>query len=147
MLLGVAVPEAADAKTYRGKTSQRRNVSVIAGADGLPQRVRIGWRAPCRSGDHYYKNITRFVPPFDTTTPDLIRDGRTRRERDRGGIRARVSLSLEGARVVDPATPETERWEGRLAVAVAVYRHGRRIDTCRLKRLRWSARVVPGASR
>ena len=133
-LLLAAVPAVADAKNYKGRTSQGRVAQVRTGADGVVNFARIGWRAPCGQGIRYNGN-TSFRPPLDAATADSITDGGTYRVRIKGGIRARITGTFTGQR-----NPATDRWSGTWAVKVMVSRRGRVIDTCELKQLRWNAR-------
>jgi hypothetical protein len=133
-LLFAAVPAAAQAKNYKGRTSQSREVKLRTGADGVVNRVALGWRAPCGEG-YRFNERTIFRPQFDLVTADAVQDAGTYRVRYRGGLRARITVTLAGAR--DPAT---DRWSGTLAGTVMVSRKGKVIDRCRVKRLRWNAR-------
>ena len=133
-LLFAVVPAVAEAKNYKGKTSQRYVVKVRTGADAVVNRAQIGWRAPCGQGLRY-RSDTTFRPPLDAATGDAITDSGTYRERMRGGVRARITITLAGQR--DPAT---DRWSGTLAVKVLVSRRGKVIDSCELKRASWTAR-------
>jgi hypothetical protein len=132
LLLGL--PTAAEAKTLRGKTSQRRAVTLTLGADGVPTGVRIRWRAPCthKPGTHT-PGTTTSSPPFDQATADLLRDGGTYRQRYDGGISARITGDLSGHR-------SGAGWKGTFAVRKVFLRKGKVIDRCEAKRIRWSVR-------
>lgn len=133
-LLSTAAPAAAEAKNYKGKTSQGREVKLRTGADGVVSRVALGYRAPCGDGYRFNEHTT-FRPAFDAATTDTVQDTGTYRVRYRGGLRARITPTLAGQR--DPAT---DRWSGTLAVKIMVTRKGKVIDQCELKRLTWTAR-------
>ena len=141
LAIAVAAPPAAQAKVFRGKTAQGRNASVVVGSDSLVRRARVNWRARCRSGR--FVDRTDFERPLDSSTPGAIADAGVYRIRERGGIRSRVTVSIEGRRAFDPARPRREAWSGSLRVQVLVTRNGRYVDTCRLQRLRWRVRLVP----
>jgi len=141
LAIAVAAPSAAQAKVFRGKTAQGRNAAVVVGSDSLVRRARIDWRAPCRDGR--FVDRTDFERPLDSSTPDAIADEGVYRVRERGGIRSRVTVSIEGRRVFDPARPRREAWRGTLRVQVLVTRRGRYVDTCRLRALRWRVRLIP----
>ena len=133
-LLLAAVPAVADAKHYKGRSSQGRVVTLRTGGDGVVNRVQIGWRAPC--GQRIvYNGRTGWRPSFDVATGDAVQDTGTYRVRVRGGFRARITTTLVGQR-----NPAADRWAGTLAVKVLVARRGKVVDTCQLKRLRWTAR-------
>jgi hypothetical protein len=135
-------PEPAEPRVYRGETQQDRRVSVRTGTDGLVDRVRIGWVAStCRRG-RSYGTTTVDTPPFDAVSADRLRDAFAYVERSRGGIRARVAVTLVAERSGRGAR---ERWSGTVRARVVVRRAGRRVDTCRTRRaIRWTARLEPG---
>jgi hypothetical protein len=141
LAIGLVAPGAAHGKTFRGKTSQGRAASVVTGSDNLVRKARVNWRAPCRKGR--FLDRTDFSPPLDASTPDAFMDEGVYRIRDTDGIRARVTVRVEGTHVLDPARPEAELWRGTLQVTVLVTKRGRYLDTCRIERLRWRARLVP----
>jgi hypothetical protein len=128
----LVTPAAAGAKTWRGTTAQERAVMVRTNADDLVSRVRIAWRARCQKGR--YTSTTLFVPPFDASSTTAFEDEGTYRVRIRDGYRARhtafVSASLDASGV----------WRGTFHVRTRVTRNGKFVDSCRLKRLRWSAK-------
>jgi hypothetical protein len=127
----LAVPAAADAKTWRGETKQGRSVSVRTGDDAVVNRVRVNWRAPCRHGR--YVSRTFFLPPFDLAQTSVFEDAGTYRSRAQGPYRARHTVFVRGTLGAD------DRWTGTFRVRTRVMRRGRVIDRCRLKRVRWSA--------
>jgi hypothetical protein len=129
--LAAALPAAADAATWKGKTRQGRAVVVHTGADGVVNRVRIGWKAHCANGE--YKSRTLFLPPLDSaTTSTFAHAGSYRAHPD--GYRARIWVRIAGNLDAGEQT-----WSGTLRVRVRVFKGGERVDTCRLRRLRWSA--------
>jgi len=134
LLATAAAPSVADAKQYKGKTSQKFRANVRTGADGVVNRVQIGWRAPCGGGVRY-QNDTTFRPVLDVATADAVQDAGTYRERVRGGYRARITTSLAGQR--DPAT---DTWSGTLVVKVLVAKKGKVVDRCELKRATWTSK-------
>jgi hypothetical protein len=135
-LLGLvpALPAVAEARSWRGETAQGRTVTVRTGSDDLVARVWIGWRAPCEKG--HYRSRTVFVRPFDVATATRFEDRGTYRVRVGGGYRARHTV------FVHAELGERDRWRGTFRVKTIVTRAGHWVDTCRLKRLRWSARPV-----
>src|SRR3954471_21976721 len=62
----------AQAATFKGKTSQKRAVTVVTGRDGLVTRIRIGYSAPCGEPDTRFPNVFRFSAPFRESTPVLV---------------------------------------------------------------------------
>jgi hypothetical protein len=134
-LIAVALLALAPAAAYRGTTSQDKIASVITGADGQVQRIRIGYSAPCRDPRYRFPNVMRFEPPFDTATPDLVATKLTLREKLKGGGRTRQTVTLS-------ATRAGNAWKGTFATTIVLTRAGKHLDTCRLKRVRWTARMT-----
>jgi len=132
----VAADATAHAKVFRGETEQGRRASVVIGSDGLLRAMRINWRARCRKGRVVQKTI--FTRPHDQSTPDAFLDAGVYRMRS-GAFRLRVDGRVTGRR---SGTGARERWRGSFRAKVLVTRRGRYVDTCRIRGLRWSARVV-----
>jgi hypothetical protein len=131
-LLAAALPAAANAATWKGKTRQGRGVVVHTGDDGNVSRVRIGWKARCENGS--YSSQTLFRAPLDSTTATSFADEGSYRGHP-SGYRARIWVRISGS--LDPGTSE---WRGTFRVRVRVTdKDGERVDTCRLSGLRWSA--------
>jgi hypothetical protein len=127
----LAAPAAADAKTWRGKTKQGREVSVRTGADDLVDQVRVSWRAPCKKGN--YVSRTLFEPPLDVSETDVFEHSGTYRKRLPDGYRARNTVFVRGTLGAD------DHWRGTFRVRTRVTRHGEVVDRCRLKGVRWTA--------
>ncbi len=133
VVAALAAPAAADAAVFRGDTSQGRAASVVVGSDGLVRAARVNWRSSCRSGRFATKTI--FMRPHDASTPTSFRDSGTYRSRGEG-YRYRTTASVRGTKVGE------RRWRGRFSAKVLVTRNGRYVDTCRLRRVSWSATLV-----
>ena len=135
-----AVPATASAeKTFTGKTQQDRPITVRVGDDGVVNNVRVSWRTRrCRSGE-FLQDRTDFRPPFDTGTVDAFDDVGTYSLRQRGGYRIRITITLTGKRIVDPANPAAEQWQGTVRSTAVVRRNGRTIDRCSLRSIGWTA--------
>jgi hypothetical protein len=129
--VAAAVPATASAETWRGKTKQGRGIVVHTGADGVVERARIGWRARCAHGR--YSSQTIFRPPLDSATETTFMDKGSYRGHPEG-YRARIWVRIAGT--LDAASG---RWSGTFKVRVRVTKEGELVDTCRLRRLRWSA--------
>jgi hypothetical protein len=134
-LIAVALIALAPAAAYRGTTSQDKVASVITSADGQVQRIRIGYSAPCRDPRYRFPNVMRLEPPFDTATPDLVKTRLTLREKLKGGGRTKQTVTLN-------ATRAGNAWSGTFATTIVLTRAGKHLDTCRLKRVRWTARMT-----
>jgi len=134
MAMLVAAAAAAEAKVFRGKTSQGRAASVVIGSDGLLRTVKVSWRARCRFGRAHEK--TPFIRPHDESTPDAFFDAGVYRARyDR--YRLRFTVSVRGTRVADE---RGERWRGTFRGKILVTRRGHYVDTCRSGRVRFTVR-------
>jgi hypothetical protein len=134
-LIAAALIALAPTAAYRGETSQHKIASVLTSADGQVQRVRIGYSAPCRDPRYRFPNVMRFEPPFDTATPDLVKTRLTLREKLKGGGRTKQIVALT-------ATRAGNAWSGTFATTIVLTRGGRHLDTCRLKRVHWTARMT-----
>lgn len=131
----IAADATAHAKVFRGDTSQGRRASLVVGSDGLLRTARVNWRARCREGRVVSRTL--FLRPHDQSRPDAFSDSGTFRRRQEGGYRLRFTASVRGRRI----TTGRERWTGTFRVKVLVTRRGRYVDTCRLRGLRWTARL------
>ena len=129
-LLIAAAP--ADAKTFRGKTNQGRTASLTTGADGVPTRVRVAWRAPA-SGTATARWARRGSSrPFTSVSADEVTDrAKTYRVELDGGLRGRITVDLVVKRSGD-------RWIGTLGVRELFARKGRVTDVCEVKRVRFT---------
>jgi hypothetical protein len=138
LAIGCAVvltaPAAAGATTWRGKTEQGRAVTVRTGADDLVNRVRVSWRAPCKKG--HYVSRTLFEPPLDVSGTEVFEHSGTYRKRLPDGNWARNVVFVRGRLVAGG------RWTGIFRARTRVSRDGHVVDTCRLRRVRWSARAA-----
>jgi hypothetical protein len=130
-----AAAAGAEAKVFRGKTSQGRPASVVIGSDGLLRAARVNWRGRCRYGRLGDKTI--FTRPHDASTPDAFADAGRYRRRDGAGYRLRFDVGARGTRVADA---RGERWRISFRAKVLVTRRGRYVDTCRSGRLRATLR-------
>ena len=129
-LLIAAAP--AHAKSFRGKTNQGRAASLMTGADGVPTRVRVSWRAPCKQPGYRATGGTRFTAPYTSVSADVVTDtNKTYRVKVKGGLRGRITTNLVVNRSGD-------RWVGTLAVRELFARKGRVIDVCEVKRIRFT---------
>ncbi len=132
-LAAVPSPAAAD-QLFTGRTQQDRPATVRIGDDGVVNLVRIQWRTRrCSLSGSFLQNVTGFRRPFDSATPDAFADQGSYTERDPGGIRIRITTTLNGRRVVDPANPAAVTWQGTLKASAVVRRRGRVIDRCVLR--------------
>ena len=128
----VAGPAAADIR-FEGRTSQGRQVAVIAEDNGVPKRGRIRWSADCRQPGYTLRGATGFSRPLDLSTRRRFRDAGTYRTRAPNGERLTVFARMRG-RKVGP-----RRWVGRFGARVVARRSGRVLDRCFVRGVRWRA--------
>jgi hypothetical protein len=134
MALGVlAAPAVADVR-FEGRTSQGRQVAVIAEDNGVPKRARIRWSADCRQPGYTLGGATGFSRPLDLSTRRRFRDAGTYRTRAPNGERLTVFARIRG-RKVGP-----RRWVGRFGARVVARRSGRVVDRCFVRGVRWRVR-------
>jgi hypothetical protein len=129
-LLAPAVSEAA---LWRGKTKQGQSVSVRTGADGVVNRVRIGFVASCNDGKGFERGV-RFLPPLDVTSTNVVQD--------EGVIKWTFTKSRERAKgrtSIDGGLRTSGRWTGNFRLRVKIRKNGRVIATCRTGRVGWRA--------
>jgi hypothetical protein len=132
----IALGGVAEAKSFRGQTSQKRMASLLTGKDGRVTRIRISYSAPCTDPRYRFPNVLRIEPPFETSTPDEVTETVTLRERLRGGGRSRQTATVTAHREVDAAGVES--WRGTFKTRAVLTKGGKRLDTCELKRVTWT---------
>ena len=139
--LAAAPPAGAQEQTFTGKTRQDRPVTLRVGADGVVQFVRIAWRTRrCRQGGASLTDRTDFRPPLDDNAPHVLGDAGRYTVRRRGGIRIRVTVTVAGEHVPDPANAAAPgSWRGTIKASAVVRRRGRVIDRCSLRSTGWTA--------
>ncbi len=127
MAMFVAAAASAEAKVFRGKTTQGRPAAAIIGTDGLLRTASVNWRARCRDGR--LRDKTYFLRPHDESTPDAFADAGTYRRKD-GRFRIRFTGSIRATRIADQSG---EGWRGTFRLKALVTRRGRYVDTCRAR--------------
>lgn len=137
LALLLACTGAAEAKSFRGTTSQKRFATVMVGDDGLITRIRISYSAPCSDPAYRFPNVLRLEPPFKTSTADDLKETVTLSDRLSGGGRSRQTATVTAHRTVDAKGEES--WRGTFKTKAVLTRGGKRIDTCRLKHVTWTA--------
>ena len=134
-LMFAAAPHVAAAATFKGKTHQGRSASLITGADGVPTRVRVLWRAPCKKPGFRATGGTKFQAPFSEVSADAVKDvGKSYRVRVKGGLRGRISTDLV-------VTRNGDHWTGTLGVHELFARKGKVVDVCHIKRIKFTLRA------
>jgi hypothetical protein len=138
LVLLLAWTGTAEAKSFRGKTSQKRFASVVVGVDGLITRIRISYSAPCTSDPAYrFANVLRLESPFMSSTTDELDETVKLSDRLSGGGRSRQTATVTARRTVDADGGES--WKGTFKTKAVLTRRGKRVDTCRLKHVTWTA--------
>jgi hypothetical protein len=140
LALLLCVPAVAGAKSFRGETSQERYASVVVGADGLVTRIRISYSAPCTDRRYRFPNLLRLEPPFKSSTPDDVTEELTLRDKLSGGGRSRQTATVTAHRTV--GADGAESWSGTFKTRAVLTRGGKRLDTCQLKRVTWTATPI-----
>ena len=136
----LALAPAAEAKSFRGETSQKRFASVIVGAGGQVSRIRISYSAPCTDPRYRFPNVLRIEPPFDEASAEAVTEKLTLRDRPRDGGTSRQTVTVTARRTISASGAES--WRGTFKTRVVLMRGDKRLDTCELKRVTWSARPV-----
>ena len=137
LVLALVIAPAAEAKSFRGETSQKRMASVVVGADGLVTRIRISYSAPCGDPRYRFPNVLRLEPPFDASTPDAVTETLKLKDNLSGGGRSRQTVTVTAKRTI--AGDGAESWSGTFKTRVVLTRAGKTLDVCELKRVTWSA--------
>ena len=127
----------AEAKSFRGQTSQKRFASMVVGKDGLVSRIRISYSAPCSETRYRFPNVLRIEPPFERSTADEVTETVTLKDRLSGGGRSRQTATVTAKRSLDDDGAES--WSGTFKTRVILTRGGKRLDKCELKRVTWTA--------
>ena len=139
--LAAAPAAGAQEQTFTGKTHQDRPVTLRTTPDGVVQFVRIAWRTRrCQKGGASLTDRTDFRPPLDDNAPHALGDRGSYTVRQRGGIRIRVTVTVTGEHVPDPANAAAPgSWRGTIKASTVVRRRGRVIDRCSLRSIGWTA--------
>ena len=139
VLLLAALPAAAQAKSFRGKTFQDRMASVVVGDDGFVSRIGSPTARPAPIRATASRTCSgssrRSTSPRPTARPRswccATLDG---------GGRSRQSVTVTAKRTV--AEDGTESWSGTFKTRAVLIKDGERLDVCELKRVTWSAEEV-----
>ena len=140
LAVALSSPAAAEAESFRGKTSQGRMASLVVGDDGFVSRIRISYSAPCADPRYRFANVLRIEPPFDDSTPEAVMEEVTLRDRLDGGGRSRQTATVTARRTVDD--DGVESWSGTFKTRAVLTKNGKRLDVCALKRVTWTATSV-----
>ena len=134
LVASLVLGASADAAKWRGKTRQGRGVSVHTGADGRVSFARIRYLAPCGDNKAMRAGVV-FLPPLDHNSPTEFADAGPFRFRA-GSERIRAWTRISGG------LRRSGRWTGNFSIRLRVYRDGRFVTSCRLKRVGWKASPV-----
>ena len=123
-LLAATLGAVADARTFRGHTTQSRTTSVVTNKAGVPVRVRVSWAAKCSKGSFAATTIFARLPNATRTRATETLSSTLREPK---GIRSLITTSVRLNRVVAGGNV---RWSGRFTARVTVRRNGQTIDRC-----------------
>jgi hypothetical protein len=135
--VGTAKAAADSGLDYSGRTSQGKKVRLLAARDGRLKVMSLRWRTDrCARARGFYGETTevRFNGAPDARAFELA--GR-HRVRLGGGYAARVKLAGDGN-----LSSSRGRWAGTWSARILITLEGRRYDRCRLRPLRWSAKMA-----
>src|SRR6478735_10770760 len=142
LVLALGIAPAAEAKSFRGETTQKRMASVVVGADGLVTRIRISYSAPCSDPRYRFPNVLRIERPFDASSEDDVTEKLKLNDKLSGGGRSRQTVTVTAHRTVD--ADGAESWSGTFKTRAVLTRGGKKLDTCELKRVTWTAAPTGG---
>jgi hypothetical protein len=132
----LAVPPPASS-SFAGKTSQTKiahhDVFVDTDANGHVSRVRIEWRAKCKSKGKFWTARTQ-VNGGSAGLPqngDVFHDSGSYTGDAGGGVKGKVTLSLKGQ------FTDTDHAKGTWNAKVTVKRRGKVIDRCKTPTIKW----------
>jgi hypothetical protein len=135
-IAALAVPAAADAAVWKGKTRQGRPAAVVTRSDGVVRRVTIKYRARCDDGKGFRSGVV-FKRPLDEASTTAFRDaGRITWWFRGSGERARGRTSVSGG------LRRSGRWTGNFRLRVKIFNDGRYVATCWTGRIGWKASPV-----
>jgi hypothetical protein len=136
-----AVPPPPDG-TFQGNTSQsnieRHRIQVETNADGHVQRVFIQWRAKCKVKGQFWTSTTKVAngPNGLAQSGDQFSRKKTYTGDAGGGVKGRITYTLKGH------FEDNDNAAGTWTAKVIVKRKGKKIDTCKLPQITWTAQRV-----
>ena len=136
--VAVAVPPPPDS-TFSGETSQtniqRHAVQVDTDSNGHVSQVIIQWRAKCKVKGQFWSSTKRIRRGTQglPQSGDVFSRTQTYTADAGGGIKGRIKYTLSGSFTDD------DNVNGTFKARVVVRRNGRKIDTCKLPQITWSA--------
>jgi hypothetical protein len=126
----VAVAATPSTGLHRGRSSQDARVDVKVGSDHRVRRFRIGWSAPCDSGQTWDAGTTA-GQPFDQDTGGSFDGSGSYSDPDaHGGFRGHYRYDLSG-RFTKP-----HKAHGSFHIRVRITQNGTTKDHCR-KTVTW----------
>jgi hypothetical protein len=137
----VAVPPPPDS-TFQGNTSQtniqRHAVQVDTDATGHVKQVFVQWRAKCKSKGKFWTSTTK-VSRGAAGLPqngDVFGYTHTYKGNAGGGVTGKIKYTLKGS------FSDADNAAGTWTAKVIVKRSGKKIDTCKLPKVTWTAARV-----
>ncbi|MEA2396897.1 MAG: hypothetical protein QOK25_453 [Thermoleophilaceae bacterium] len=128
---GVALAVQAPPGTYKGKTDQKRPVTVKVGDGGQVVHFDIGWQAKCKKPHKFWTASTQFP---NSGTTDKIANSIPYTSPAVGGYSGRVTPNLTGK-----FTTATTA-HGKFKAHVKVMKNGKKVDSCKVS-TKWHAKA------
>jgi hypothetical protein len=130
VVLLLAAPGMAQARTFKGRSSQGRTVTVVADSRGEIEHMTVYWNASCKHGTA--KNGTIFRPYVGHVVNDGIAVDVAYDVKQTNGYTSHITAVLRGVTA-------GKGYRGTLQVTLTARRHGKKVDTCHSGALTWSA--------
>ena len=129
---GVALAALAPAGTYKGKTDQKRKVTVQVGDAGKVLRLDINWRAKCKKPKKFWTGGTTFSNPG--TTDNISNAPGSYTSNAGGGFTGLITPKLTGKFTT------ASKANGTLKAHVKVMKNGKKVDSCNVT-TKWHAKA------
>ena len=136
-----AVPPPPDG-TFQGDTSQtnieHHVVQVDTNSDGRVQRVFIQWQAKCKVKGQFWTSTTKVTngPSGLVQSGDVFSRKHSYTGKVNKNIKGKISYTLDGK------FADNDNAAGTWKAKVIVRRKGKKIDTCTLPKITWTAQRV-----
>jgi hypothetical protein len=125
--------------TFEGETSQttikKHGVQVKTDANAHVSRVIVQWRAKCKAKGKFWTSTTPVTagPNGLPQSGDVFSRKRTYTANAGGGIKGKITYSLSGQ------FTDNDNANGTFSAKVVVRKRGKKIDSCKLPKITWSA--------
>jgi hypothetical protein len=139
--VALAVPPP-PSSTFQGDTSQtniqRHGVQVDTDDNGHVSQVIIQWKAKCKAKGKFWTSTTRVTAGANglPQAGDVFSRKRTYTGNAGGGFKGMIKYSLAGQ------FTDNDNANGTWSAKVVVRKNGKKIDSCKLPKITWSAARV-----